>query len=161
MTSSNIQVFLFSTILFNFLYYYFNIIDLWIAITDDDISEVLKAKWVEILNTYNDELMSQQIKSFETEQDVIHMLKYQGKFYFVVGKYEQTIADLTKLLELETNNAFALRYRGETYYIMKKYEESLVDLNKLLEINANDTYTLKFCENVKEWVYCINHLYSF
>ena len=78
------------------------------------------------------------------------MLKYQGKFYFIVGRYEQAIVDLTKLLELETNNTFALRYRGETYFMIEKYEESLVDLNKLLEINANDTYTLKFYENVKE-----------
>ena len=78
------------------------------------------------------------------------MLKYQGKFYFIVGRYERAITDLSKLLELETSNAFALKYRGETYFMMEKYEESLVDLNKLLEINANDTHTLKFRENVKE-----------
>ena len=31
-----------------------------------------------------------------------------------MGRYEQALADLTKLLEFETNNVFALRYRGET-----------------------------------------------
>ena len=118
--------------------------------TDDDIDEVLKKKCMEVLNPYNDELISQQLKSFETEKDNTHMLKYQGKFYFIVGRYEQAIADLSKLLELETSNAFALKYRGETYFMMEKYEESLVDLNKLLEIDANDAYTLKFCEMVKE-----------
>ena len=118
--------------------------------TDDDIDEVYKKKWIEVLYPYNDELIRQQLKSFETEQDVIHMLKYRGKLCFVVGKYEKAIADLTKLLELEANNAFALRYRGETYYIMKKYEESLVDLNKLLEINANGSHTKEFCEIVIE-----------
>ena len=78
--------------------------------TDDDIDEILKKKWVEILNPYNDELISQQLKSFETEQDIIHLLKYRGKFYFVLGRYEQAIADFTKLLEFEANNTFALRY---------------------------------------------------
>ena len=67
------------------------------------------------------------------------MLRYQGKFYFVVGKYEQALKYLTKLLKLEPNDPFALRYRGEIYHIMKKYEESLADLDKLLEININET----------------------
>ena len=134
----------------NFFYHLLISINLRIAMTDDDIEEALKKKWVELLNSYNDELISQQLKSFETEQDIIHLLKYRGKFYFVIGRYEKAIADLSKLLELETSNAFALKYRGETYFMMEKYEESLADLNKLLEINANDMHTLKFCENIKE-----------
>src|SRR3990170_622322 len=118
--------------------------------TDDDIDEVLKEKWIEILNPYNDELINQQmgeftdlIKSFETKQDIAHKLKYRGKFYFVMGRYEQALADLTKLLEFDANDAFALRYRSETYHMTKKYEESLTDLNKLLKINANDTWALE------------------
>src|SRR6266511_3225195 len=116
----------------------------------DDIDEVLREKWIKILNPYNDELISQQmdkfadlIKSFETKQNIVQRLRYQGKFNFIIGRYEQALADLTKLLEFETNDAFALRYRGETYYITEKYEESLTDLNTLLKINANDTWVLK------------------
>ena len=119
--------------------------------TDDDIDEVLKEKWIEILNPYNDELIIQQmdeftdlIKSFESKQDVA--LRYRGKLCFVIGRYEQALSVLTKLLEFDTNDAFALRYRGETYYMTKKYEESLTDLNKLLKINANDTWALKAYE---------------
>ena len=70
--------------------------------TDDDIDEGLKKKWIEVLNPNNSELINQQMNRF---------------------------ANLTKLLEFETNNVFALRYRGETYYMIKKYEESLADLN--------------------------------
>ena len=127
--------------------------------TDDDIDEVLKEKWIEILNPYNDELINQQldeftdlIKSFEIKQDTAHksheLRRYRGKLYFVISSYEQALADLTKLLEFDTNDAFALRYRGETYYMTKKYEESLTDLNKLLTINANDTWALKAYEEV-------------
>ena len=109
--------------------------------SDDDIDELLKEKWVN-LNSFNDELISQQTdrlddltKSLEEQ----HVLRYQGKFYFVICKYKQAFEYLTKLLELEPNDLFALRYRGEIHHIMKRYEESLVDLDKLLEININGT----------------------
>ncbi len=65
-----------------------------------------------------------------------------------MGRYEQALAGMIKLLEFETNNAFALRYRGEIYYMMKRYEESLADLNKLLKINTNDMWALEACEEV-------------
>ncbi len=115
---------------------------------DDDIDECFKKKWIEVLNLYNDNSMSDLIKSLETEQNIVYTLKHRGKFYFVMGKYEEAIADLTKLLELEPNNAFALRYRGETYHVMGKYEESIADLNKLLEINSNDAWSLNAREEV-------------
>ena len=112
--------------------------------TDDDIDEVLKEKWVN-LNLCNDELINQQINkladltSLEFGQNNTYALRYQGKLYFILGKYEQALKYLTKLLELDSNNLFALKYRGEIYQIMKKYEESLVDLDKLLEININES----------------------
>src|SRR2546429_1872611 len=112
--------------------------------TDDDINEVLKEKWVN-LNLCNYELISQQINkladltSLEFGQNNIYALRYQGKLYFILGKYEQALEYLTKLLKLDSNDLFALKYRGEISYIMKKYEESLVDLDKLLEININET----------------------
>ena len=112
--------------------------------SDDDIDEMLKEKWTN-LNLCNDELLSQQAdrladltKLLEAEQNT-NTLKYQGKFYFVVSKYEQALKYLTKLLELEPNDPFALRCQGEIYHMMKKYEESLVNLDKLLEININET----------------------
>ena len=120
--------------------------------TDDDIDDPLKEKWIEVLNPYNSELINQQINGFanltEIEQNVSHILRYQGKFDFVMGRYEQALAGLTKLLEFESNDAFALRYRGETYYMIKRYEESLTDLNKLLKINTNDMWALEAYKEV-------------
>src|ERR1044071_3274232 len=122
--------------------------------TDDDIDEGLKKNWIEVLNQYNGELINQQMnrfvdltKSLEIEQNE-HILRYQGKFYFIMGRYGQALANLTKLLEFDTNNSFALRYRAETYYMIKNYEESFADLNKLLKINANETWALKAYEEV-------------
>ena len=115
---------------------------------DDDIDEVLKEKWIN-LNLCNDELINQQIdrhadltKSLEQQ----HVLRYQGKFYFVICRYEQAFDYLTKLLELEPNDLFALRYRGEIHHIMKRYQESLMDLDKLLEININETLSVDLKE---------------
>ena len=115
---------------------------------DDDIDEVLKEKWFN-LNLCNNELINQLTdiladltKSLEQQ----HMLRYQGKFYFVICKYEQAFEYLTKLLELEPNDLFALRYRGEIHHIMKRYEESLMDLDKLLEININETLSVDLKE---------------
>ena len=109
--------------------------------TYDDINEFLKELLIEIPNLYSYELLSQQImnltKSLEIKQNTAQ-LKCRGKIYFIIGSYEQALADLTKLLEFELNDPFALKYRGETYHMMKKYENSLVDLDKLLEINVND-----------------------
>src|ERR1043166_2237158 len=108
---------------------------------DDDIDEVLKKKWIDF-NLCKNELISQQMnrladltKSLEGQ----YVLRYQGKFYFIICKYEQAFEYLTKLLELEPNDLFALKYRGEIHHIMKRYEESIMDLNKLLEININET----------------------
>ena len=108
---------------------------------DDDIDKVLKKKWTN-LNLCNNELINQQIDKFTDLTKSLeeqHVLRYQGKFYFVICKYKQAFDYLTKLLELEPNDLFALRYRGEIHHIMKRYEESLVDLDKLLEININKT----------------------
>src|SRR5271170_3610364 len=130
--------------------------------TDDDIDKFLKKKWIEALNLYNDELINDLlIKSFEVKQDILlskiknllkkdknkqsnlYTLKYRGRFYFSIGKYEEALADLTKLLAFEPNNAFALKYQGETYFMMERYKESLASLNELLKINANNTWVLR------------------
>ena len=117
--------------------------------TDDDIDEALKKNWIDVLNPYNSELIDQQMDRFadltksSKIKQIEHILKYQGKFYFVIGRYEKALTELTKLLELDSSNSFALRYRVETYYMIKKYEESFADLNKLLKINANETWALK------------------
>ncbi|RIB27327.1 kinase-like domain-containing protein [Gigaspora rosea] len=66
----------------------------------------------------------------------------QGNNYRENNRLEESLADLTKALEIDTNNAFALRSRGTTYGMMKRYKESLDDLNKSLEIDQNNVEAL-------------------
>ena len=120
--------------------------------TYDDINEFLKELLIEIPNLCSYELLSQQImnltKSLEIRQNVVQ-LKCRGKFYFIIGKYEQALIDLTKLLKFRSNDPFALKYRGETYHMIKRYGESLADLDKLLEININgNKWIYEFYEEI-------------
>src|SRR5256885_17260579 len=119
--------------------------------TDDDIDEFLKDKCIDLNYLYNDKLRRLQIDGpaeLTTKQNIAYALRYQGKFYFFVGRYEQALEYLTKLLEFEPNDSFSLKYRAESYCIMKRYEESLMDLGKLLEINMNVTWVIKAYEEV-------------
>ncbi|CAG8504450.1 5470_t:CDS:1, partial [Cetraspora pellucida] len=59
-----------------------------------------------------------------------------------MGRYEESLADLNKSLEIRPNDATTLYTRGLTYQEMGRYEESLADLNKLLETRPNDATTL-------------------
>ncbi len=105
----------------------------------------MKKKWTGALNLCNDELLNDLIKPLKTEKNISHILKYQVKFYFVIGKYEQALKELTKLLDYDPNNAFALKYQGETYFMMKKYEESSASLSK---INSSNKWVIKALDEI-------------
>ncbi len=61
--------------------------------TDEDIDEALKEKWNELLNSCNGELISQHINrfdlkiSYKVEQNLLHILRYQGKFWANMNKH--------------------------------------------------------------------------
>ncbi|RHZ71992.1 hypothetical protein Glove_248g29 [Diversispora epigaea] len=66
----------------------------------------------------------------------------RGKFYKKVGIYEESIADLNKVLEIEPNNVKVLISKGKVYKKMGKYEESIADLSRALEIEPNNAEVL-------------------
>ena len=43
----------------NIFFILFNVTILLIAMTDDDVDEVLKKRWIEVLNPYNGELINE------------------------------------------------------------------------------------------------------
>ncbi|RIB11392.1 kinase-like domain-containing protein [Gigaspora rosea] len=59
-----------------------------------------------------------------------------------MGKYEESLADLNKLLNIEPTNANALNNCGEVYQMIGEYEKSLIEFNKLLAIYSNDKIAL-------------------
>ncbi|RIB10141.1 hypothetical protein C2G38_2206932 [Gigaspora rosea] len=65
-------------------------------------------------------------------------LRCRGDAYRIMNRYEESLADLNKSLEIEPNEASTLGRRGDTYCMMGRYEESLDDLNKSLKIEPNN-----------------------
>ncbi|RIB18940.1 hypothetical protein C2G38_2183188 [Gigaspora rosea] len=55
-------------------------------------------------------------------------LRKSSKAYFNMGKYNESLVDLTESLDIEPNTAFALRIREDTYRIMSKYKELLAEV---------------------------------
>ncbi|RIB08314.1 hypothetical protein C2G38_2045265 [Gigaspora rosea] len=80
-------------------------------------------------------------------------LRYQGKLYFIMSKYDKTFEDLTRLLKIEPDNTIALKYRDEINYIIKKYNELIANFKELLKIKPNDKWAKKVYELVKRLKY--------
>ncbi|RIB10102.1 concanavalin A-like lectin/glucanase domain-containing protein [Gigaspora rosea] len=116
----------------------------------DDIDESLKRKLIDAFNMCNNATNTYTLDDLEnlleTKQDTA--LKFRVKFNFIMGRYQDAIIDLTKLLDIEPNSKFALRYRAEAYYLMEKYKESFNDVNKLLKIESNDEWVSKHFEKI-------------
>ncbi|RIB05856.1 concanavalin A-like lectin/glucanase domain-containing protein [Gigaspora rosea] len=76
------------------------------------------------------------------------VFEHQEKIYFIMGRYENVLANLTDeltiLFEKETSNVFELIYRGKIYFIMGKYQEALKDLSRVLEIESENTIALRY-----------------
>src|SRR5262245_65930704 len=53
-------------------------------------------------------------------------------------RYEESLADFTRAIELDENDAWALAQRGDTHCLMKRYEESLADFTRAIELD--ETY---------------------
>ncbi|CAG8760669.1 11303_t:CDS:2, partial [Funneliformis caledonium] len=119
----------------------------YMIMNDDDIDESLKENWAELLDPYNYKLISQQIFKFsdlklssETEQNVNIILKYRVKFYFLIGEYEKSFADMVILLRNETHNTFVSKYFKEIRLI--------ANLDEFPEETVNVLYILNACEEV-------------
>ncbi|RIB20173.1 hypothetical protein C2G38_2035470 [Gigaspora rosea] len=77
-------------------------------------------------------------------QDNTFALKCRGAIYRTMRKYEESLADLNKALEIEPYDTFALRFRGDTYRMLRRYYESHADLNKSLENDPENAVTIKY-----------------
>ncbi|RIB21383.1 concanavalin A-like lectin/glucanase domain-containing protein [Gigaspora rosea] len=97
--------------------------------SNDMDDELLKTQWIKAfhmcINTTKIYTLKDLENSLEIKQDTA-ALKFQGKFNFIMGIYEDAAVDLTKLINIEPNNKFALRYRGEAYYQWKDIRKQLL-----------------------------------
>src|SRR4051794_36493110 len=98
----------------------------YVAVAEDDINdETLSGKWNEVFILCNNKQIDKYImyltKSLKTKQNNNNqLLKYRGKANFIIGRYEEALADFKRLLERDNYIEFALKYQAETYHIMGK-----------------------------------------
>jgi len=59
-----------------------------------------------------------------------------------MGKYEESLSDFDRAIELDPEYQGALTNRGETYLQMGKYEEALSDFGRAIEIDPEDEWAL-------------------
>ncbi|CAG8649205.1 1592_t:CDS:2 [Funneliformis caledonium] len=93
------------------------------AMFGDDIDESFKEKWIKVINSYDDELINQKIDNsadlnqpLETKLNIaelepcdIFALRYRGEIFHMMDRYEESLADLKKLLEINADYAWALK----------------------------------------------------
>lgn len=62
----------------------------------------------------------------------------RGACFSKMGKYEETIKECTKALELNPTYIKALLRRGEAREKLEQYEESIADMTKILELDPSN-----------------------
>ena len=62
---------------------------------------------------------------------------FRGASYLTLGKYNESLNDFNKVIELDPKSAFGYAFRGASYMNLYKKYEALNDLNKAIEINPN------------------------
>ncbi|KAK1418402.1 hypothetical protein QVD17_27546 [Tagetes erecta] len=63
--------------------------------------------------------------------------------FFKLGKYEDTIKECTKALELNPKYMKALIRRGEAHEKLENYDEAIADLKKILELDPGNYQSMR------------------
>ena len=120
---------------------------------DSDQVEILIAGCRSALDIYRYSLPSNQ----ETlDQSYLQTIANRGDTYRILGKYDQALSDLSRVIELDSGNAFALAGRGETHRLLGSYELAFSDLNQAIEIEPNYAFALAS----RGWLYQAASLYE-
>ncbi|XP_021756840.1 tetratricopeptide repeat protein 1-like [Chenopodium quinoa] len=62
----------------------------------------------------------------------------RGICYLKLGKYDETVKECSKAIELNPTYVKALLRRGEAYEKLERYEEAISDMKKILEVEPSN-----------------------
>ncbi|MEO0648080.1 MAG: hypothetical protein AAFZ17_18340, partial [Cyanobacteria bacterium J06650_10] len=71
----------------------------------------------------------------EKKLPIIHA--WRGQVHRLMSKYEKSLVDFNRAIELDADYKWAIANRGETYRSMERYEDALVDFNRAIELDAD------------------------
>ncbi|CAN1847468.1 Tetratricopeptide repeat protein 1 [Linum perenne] len=60
--------------------------------------------------------------------------------FLKLGKYEETVQECTKALEINPSYVKALRRRGEAHEKLEHFEEAIADMKKILELDPSNDF---------------------
>lgn len=63
---------------------------------------------------------------------------YRGGIYNRLQRYDESVADYTRALDIDPNNATTYYYRGNAYHLGGKSWEALADIEKSLQIDPSN-----------------------
>ncbi|CAN8229926.1 unnamed protein product [Cochlearia groenlandica] len=102
------------------------------------------------VNGFYEEALSKYVHALELvhecpESIEIRSICYlnRGVCFLKLGKYEETIKECTKALELNTTYTKALVRRAEAHEKLEHFEEAVTDLKKILEVNPSNDVARK------------------
>jgi tetratricopeptide (TPR) repeat protein len=61
----------------------------------------------------------------------------RGEAFQAMERYDEALADLSRVIELDPSAGWALAARGETYRLMERYDEALADFNRAIELDPS------------------------
>ena len=64
-------------------------------------------------------------------------------------KYEASINDFTRAIELNSQNDEAYEGRGSVYYLLNRVEEATSDFRQAISINPNNQDCINYLEKIK------------
>ena len=59
-----------------------------------------------------------------------------------LGRYEESLQDVNRAIELEPAYKYCYGTRGQTHFLMEKYDAALADFEKAEELKPGDAYAL-------------------
>ncbi|PKA51540.1 TPR repeat-containing thioredoxin TTL4 [Apostasia shenzhenica] len=100
----------------------------------------------EALSKYDHSLqIASEITSSEELRSMCHANRAVCflKLYFALGKYDDTIKECNKALELNPSYVKALIRRGEAHEKLEHYEEAISDMKKIIELDPSNEQAKK------------------
>lgn len=74
----------------------------------------------------------------------------RGKAFLRLKRYQQAIADFSKVIELAPDVPFGYIRRGKAKCELRKHQEAITDFDTALQIDPNDVYTYELQGRTKE-----------
>jgi tetratricopeptide (TPR) repeat protein len=100
-------------------------------------------------NEVNDDY-EKAVANYERAMELDHTIPktkfhyFKADFLYDIGRYEESILELSKCIELEPANDFYLIERGMVYKMLDKYIESIEDMNRALLLSPNNIEALGY-----------------